>query len=81
MSLPTNPIRVALVDDHAIVRQGLASMFRDFDQITLLIIATNGQDFLNQLEEQPVDIVLLDIEMPVLSGIQTLNNSALNFLR
>lgn len=79
MSLPTKPIRVALVDDHAIVRQGLASMLRDFDQIALLIIATNGQDFLNQLEEQPVDIVLLDIEMPVLSGIQTLQQLSTQF--
>jgi DNA-binding NarL/FixJ family response regulator len=79
MSLPTNPIRVALVDDHAIVRQGLESMLRDFHQIALLIIATNGQDFLNQLEEQPVDIVLLDIEMPVLSGIQTLQQLSTQF--
>jgi DNA-binding NarL/FixJ family response regulator len=65
-------IRLALVDDHAIVRQGLASMLREYPQVELLIIANNGQDFLAQLSQQPVDIVLLDIEMPQLNGVETL---------
>jgi DNA-binding NarL/FixJ family response regulator len=65
-------IRLALVDDHAIVRQGLASMLREYTQVELLIIANNGQDFLDQLSQQPIDIVLLDIEMPQLNGVETL---------
>jgi len=65
-------IRLALVDDHAIVRQGLASMLREYPQVELLIIANNGQDFLAQLSQQPIDIVLLDIEMPQLNGVETL---------
>jgi two-component system, NarL family, response regulator DegU len=69
---PTTPIRLALVDDHAIVRQGLASMLMAYPQIKLELIAANGQEFLDQLQNTAVDIVLLDIEMPVLNGIQTL---------
>jgi DNA-binding NarL/FixJ family response regulator len=66
------PIRIALVDDHAIVRQGLASMLAAYEQLHLVIVAANGQDFLEQLQQELIDIVLLDIEMPIMNGIQTL---------
>lgn len=72
-------IRIALVDDHAIVRQGLASMLREYTQVELLIIANNGQDFLEQLSNQPIDIVLLDIEMPQLNGVETLQQLSTHY--
>jgi DNA-binding NarL/FixJ family response regulator len=72
-------IRLALVDDHAIVRQGLASMLREYSQVELLIIANNGQDFLAQLAQQPIDIVLLDIEMPQLNGVETLQQLSTHY--
>jgi DNA-binding NarL/FixJ family response regulator len=72
MTETNTKIRLALVDDHAILRQGLASMLMAYAQLELVIVAANGQEFLDQLETVAVDIVLLDIEMPVLNGILTL---------
>lgn len=71
-------IRLALVDDHAIVRQGLASMLQAYAHLNLVIVAANGQEFLDQLQSSEVDIVLLDIEMPVLNGIQTLQQLSIS---
>ncbi len=75
----SDAIRLALVDDHAIVRQGLASMLREYAQVELLIVANNGQDFLDQLSKQPIDIVLLDIEMPQLNGVETLQQLSAHY--
>ncbi len=65
-------IKVALVDDHVILRKSLAvliQMFKDFD-ITLQ--ANNGRDFIDQLHPDSLpDIVLLDITMPVMDGVET----------
>lgn len=65
-------IKVALVDDHVILRKSLAvliQMFKDFD-ITLQ--ANNGRDFIDQLQPDSLpDIVLLDITMPVMDGVET----------
>ena len=65
-------IKVALVDDHVILRKSLAvliQMFKDFD-ITLQ--ANNGHDFIDQLQPDSLpDIVLLDITMPVMDGVKT----------
>lgn len=71
-------IRLALVDDHAIVRQGLASMLQAYAHLNLVIVAANGQEFLDQLQSSEVDIVLLDIEMPVLNGIQTVQQLSIS---
>lgn len=71
-------IRLALVDDHAIVRQGLASMLQAYAHLNLVIVAANGQEFLDQLQSTEVDIVLLDIEMPVLNGIQTVQQLSIS---
>lgn len=65
-------IKVALVDDHVVLRKSLAvliQMFKDFD-ITLQ--ANNGRDFIDQLQPGSLpDIVLLDITMPVMDGVET----------
>jgi two-component system, NarL family, response regulator DegU len=71
-------IRLALVDDHAIVRQGLANMLQAYAHLNLVIVAANGQEFLDQLQSSEVDIVLLDIEMPVLNGIQTVQQLSIS---
>ncbi|MEO0038263.1 MAG: hypothetical protein RIQ59_1474 [Bacteroidota bacterium] len=66
------PIRIALVEDHTIVRQALANLLAKNDRIAITIEAENGQDFLNQLATNNVDVVLLDYEMPILDGRNTL---------
>lgn len=69
-------IKVFLVDDQSIVRQGIASLLAMSDSIQVIGQAENGQDLIQQLtnaenEHQP-DVLLMDIRMPKLSGPETL---------
>ena len=65
-------IKIALVDDHVVLRKSLAvliSMFQGFD---IILQADNGRHLIDQLETNPIpDIVLLDITMPVMDGVET----------
>jgi DNA-binding NarL/FixJ family response regulator len=65
-------IRLALVEDLEIVRTGIGKMLAEIPGCEYVFEAINGQDFLDQLATKPIDVVLLDLEMPVLNGIQTL---------
>lgn len=65
------PVRVALVDDHALFRQGLQSLLAKCVGIELVVLAEHGQDLLDQMAQTPVDVVLLDLEMPVMDGLAT----------
>jgi two-component system response regulator DegU len=71
-SFKNAPIRIAVVEDHKIVRQGLAEMLAKNERIEVIIEAENGQEFLDLLANKPIDIVLLDFEMPLLNGRSTL---------
>lgn len=67
-----NTIRVALVDDHQLFREGLSELIRGFQQYEVVIEAENGQDFIRQLDGKAVpDIVLLDINMKIMDGYET----------
>jgi two-component system response regulator DegU len=64
-------IKVALVEDHHIVREGLASIISKIPKVEFVFSAENGQDFLNKLVQHSIDLVFLDLEMPTMDGIQT----------
>jgi DNA-binding NarL/FixJ family response regulator len=64
-------IRLFLVDDHAIVRDGLRALLHKEAAIDLVGEAANGQELLDQLPTTPTDVVLLDMNMPVLDGVAT----------
>jgi DNA-binding NarL/FixJ family response regulator len=63
-------IRIAIADDHAVVREGLSRVVAIVPDFNLLIQAKNGHELLQQLETQDVDLVLTDINMPGVSGIE-----------
>ena len=64
--LNLKPIRIAIVDDQLLVRTGIAKLLSEFrNQIEIVFEAENGQEFLDKLISHPIDIVLLDIEMPI----------------
>lgn len=65
-------IRLALVEDMQMVRAGIGKILSELPGCEFVFDAVNGQDFLYQLTNKPIDVVLLDLEMPVLNGIQTL---------
>jgi DNA-binding NarL/FixJ family response regulator len=72
MDTTSQKIRLALVEDVQMVRSGIVKILAELPGCEFVFDAENGQDFLDQLATKPVDVVLLDIEMPVLNGIKTL---------
>jgi DNA-binding NarL/FixJ family response regulator len=63
-------IEVALVDDHQLFRSGINFIIDDTEDIEVAFEASNGQEFLNFLKEFQPDLVLMDINMPVLDGVE-----------
>jgi DNA-binding NarL/FixJ family response regulator len=63
-------IKVAIADDHAVFAKGLKACLEPARDLAVTIEARNGQDLLQQLPSAPVDIVLMDVRMPVMDGIQ-----------
>lgn len=61
-------IRLLLVDDHTLMREGLKQLFALVDDIEVVGDATNGTQALERLREGGVDLVLLDLTMPGISG-------------
>ena len=65
------PLNLYLVDDHALFREGLKFLLSKLDFVAEIYEAENGADFIQKLRQQPADLVLLDIEMPVMNGIES----------
>lgn len=63
---------IGLVDDHILVREGLASLINSFSNYQVLFEADNGKELINRLErETPPDVILMDITMPEMDGYTT----------
>ncbi|MGE5537875.1 MAG: protein-glutamate methylesterase/protein-glutamine glutaminase [Gemmatimonas sp.] len=68
----TTPYRVMLVDDSAVIRGILARTLENETDIAVAVTASNGEQAVRLLAQTPVDVIVLDIEMPVLDGIGAL---------
>ena len=64
-----NKIRVMLVDDHLVVRKGLASLLEDEDDLTVVAEAGCGEEAIAQFAATKPDIAVLDLRLPDMSGI------------
>lgn len=64
------PIRVMIVDDHAMLRSGLKQFIDTFDDLVLVGEARNGAEAVHQCQADQPDIVLMDLVMPVMDGIE-----------
>ncbi len=64
------PVRVVIVDDHEMVRRGLSLFLRGFSDLEVVGEAANGAEALQVCEAQQPDVVLMDIVMPEVNGIE-----------
>ena len=67
-----NPIKAILADDHALVREGLKQILEFDGSLEIIGEASNGQECIDLLQSVTPDIVLLDINMPVLNGLEVI---------
>jgi two-component system, NarL family, invasion response regulator UvrY len=65
-------IRIAIVDDHALIRAGLREFLADQADFTVVAEAANGREALDVVRKAEVDVIVLDIAMPGQSGIDAL---------
>ena len=70
MTAPSSPIRVVVVDDHQIVRDGLTALLGALDGIEVVGSAADGREALHVVGEAEPDVVVMDIQMPQLDGIE-----------
>lgn len=63
-------IRLILADDHPVITDGLHSIFKGQKAIDLLAEVNNGAELLELLNTTPCDVILMDINMPVMNGIE-----------
>ena len=64
------PVRVLVVDDLRVVREGLLMLLGLLDTVTVVGAAVDGQEAIDLVEQDPPDVVLMDLNMPRLDGIE-----------
>ena len=64
-----DPTRVLIVDDHPMVAEGIQAILETYDDITVVGTLTNGQEAIDQINTAAPDVVLLDLNMPVVGGL------------
>ncbi len=67
-------IRIMIVDDHDLLRSGLVNMLVAFDDMVLVAEATNGSEAIRLCTEQAIDVILMDLEMPIMDGITAIEH-------
>ncbi len=64
-------INVCIVDDHNLFRKAMINLIKVFPRVAEVTEAANGRDFIEQGKEKWPDVVLLDLEMPRMNGVET----------
>ena len=67
-------IKIMITDDHPIIREGLKNLLELDGDIKVIAEAVDGQDCLSKLENVNPDVLLLDINMPLMNGLEVLKN-------
>ncbi len=72
-------IRITLVDDHQLFRNGLKMLLDSFTDLEVVSESSNGKEFLDTLAADKPDIVLMDIDMPVMDGVEATGKAMKQF--
>ena len=67
-----SPLRLLLVDDHAVMRSGLANMLNSREEFTVVAEAGNGRDAVELCQQHQPDLTLMDVVMPDIGGVESL---------
>ncbi|WP_291328761.1 response regulator transcription factor [Desulfovibrio sp. UCD-KL4C] len=76
-----NPVGIIIVDDHALVREGLKNILKAQSDINVLGMAENGLEAVRLCKRLNPDVVLMDLSMPVKSGVQAIQELAKDGVR
>jgi DNA-binding NarL/FixJ family response regulator len=76
---PVKPIRVILADDHTLVRAGIRALLEKLPEVKVVGEAGDGREVLNLVKAQRPDVVLMDIAMPGLNGLEAAERMARDF--
>jgi DNA-binding NarL/FixJ family response regulator len=67
-------IRIAIADDHRIIREGLELLLARSDSVEIIAHASDGPELIELLETTDIDVVLLDVRMPTMTGLNVLES-------
>jgi DNA-binding NarL/FixJ family response regulator len=75
----SSPIRVILADDHTLVRAGIRALLEKLPDVTVVAEANDGRELLELVRTNPPDVVVMDIAMPGLNGLEAAERMATEF--
>src|SRR5258708_10730887 len=80
MSSLKKPVKIAMVDDHILLRDALASVIDRFDNCKVILLAAHGKELLEKMQPDDLpDLVILDLNMPEMDGYETARHLRMNY--
>jgi DNA-binding NarL/FixJ family response regulator len=73
MSVPAGPTRILIVDDHPLLREGIAALVAGESDMTLVAECSNGREAIQAFRTHRPDVTLMDLQMPEMSGVDAIS--------